>query len=394
MKISDIIGGTKRRKPRHDRNYRIKQQDLFAISGKDLKEDNSARIQHLEDLILWNGSAGAAKALATLHQIESNPQSVTIKWDGSPAIIFGRNENGEFVLTDKSGFGAKKYNGRVTSAQDLEKMLVVRGEENDPKRAAFAKSMRNIWDKIESNVPADFRGYVHGDLLYFTTPKNQDGKYIFQPNTTQYAVDANSDIGKKIAASDVGVVIHKAIDLDGNVSDVDMSKFQGGRTLIMPPATVTTPPGVDIPAVGKLDEYLKNNAASIDRLFSVPVELKMSDFANILYTYINSAVKTGKLAKLGNDFAEWVQNAKISEPKKKRLLQWVSDNAEGFNATFTFIKAIKQIKNQVIAALDNQPADIQASTAGQPGGEGYVVDKDVKLVNRAGFTAANLARER
>ena len=27
-----------------------------------------------------------------------------------------RNEKGEFVLTDKRGFGAVKYNGRVTSS--------------------------------------------------------------------------------------------------------------------------------------------------------------------------------------------------------------------------------------------------------------------------------------
>ncbi len=51
-------------------------------------------------------------------------------------------------------------------------------------------------------------------------------------------------------------------------------------------------------------------------------------------------------------------------------------------------------KNKVIQQLDKQPADIQAVTDGQPGGEGYVVGKDVKLVNRAGFTAANFARAR
>ena len=40
-------------------------------------------------------------------------------------------------------------------------------------------------------------------------------------------------------------------------------------------------------------------------------------------------------------------------------------------------------KNKIIKTLDSQPADIEASTDGQKGGEGYVIDKDVKLVNRA-----------
>ena len=61
---------------------------------------------------------------------------------------------------------------------------------------------------------------------------------------------------------------------------------------------------------------------------------------------------------------------------------------------FGFINSIKLIKNQVINTLDSQKADIEASTGGQRGGEGYVIDKDVKLVNRAGFTAANMAQQR
>jgi hypothetical protein len=394
MKISDIIGGTKKRRPRHDRKHRVIQQDLFTITAKDLRESNEARIQHLEDLVLWNGSAGAAKAIAVLHQIESNPQSLTIKWDGSPAVIFGRNEKGEFVLTDKSGFGAKGYDGRVTSGDALEQMLKSRGEAGDAKRAEFAASMKSIWDKVESTVPADFRGYVHGDLLYFRTPSVQDGRYVFQPNTTTYTVDVNSDIGKKIGASEVGVVVHKYIDLDGNISDVDVGKFQAGQTLIMPPATMSQSPGVDLPAVEQLDAYLKKNATAMDRLLNVPAELKMKDFSNILYTYINSAVKRGTLDKLGEDFAEWVSGSNISDVKKQRLMQWVSDNSAGFSALFNFIRSVKAIKNKVIELLDQQPADIQATTGGKPGGEGYVVDKDVKLVNRSGFTAANLARER
>ena len=51
-------------------------------------------------------------------------------------------------------------------------------------------------------------------------------------------------------------------------------------------------------------------------------------------------------------------------------------------------------KNKIIKTLDSQPADIEASTNGERGGEGYVVGSDVKLVNRAGFTAANMNTER
>jgi len=399
MKIEDIIVGTKKRKPRSLRNFRLKSKDLYTPTPKDLHED--ARIQHLEDLILQNGVEGAKKAIKTLHQVEQQPNTVTVKWDGSPAVIFGRNEKGEFVLTDKSGFTAKSYLGKVTSADDLESMLQARpGTTNpDPKKAAnykqFTAKMKSIWDKVEATVPADFRGYVHGDLLWFTTPQVQDNKYVFTPNTTTYKVKVDSDLGKKIAESDVGVVVHMAIGLDGEKSNVDMTQFQGGPTFIMPPVMVQKSPGIDIPAIDELDDFLNKHSASIDKLFNVPAELKMSDFGKLIYAYINASVKTGGLDKLGSDFMKWVDsNNKISAPKKQRLGEYINNNLDGFNATFNFIRGIMKVKNMVIKALDSQDADVEAYTGGQRGGEGYVVDRDVKLVNRAGFTAANMAKER
>jgi hypothetical protein len=399
MKIKDILAGFKKRKDRNSRSSRITQHSgLHNIDIKKLKE--GARIQHLEDLILGldgpKGYAGGKKAISALHQIESNPSTITIKWDGSPAVIFGRDEKGEFILTDKSGFGAKGYDGKVKSADGLEGMLKNRpGYEKNPQGYGdFIGKMKAIWSKVESNVPADFRGYVHGDLLWFTTPQLDKGRLTFKPNTTLYSVDAQSDIGKKIADSDVGIVIHMAIDLDGNKNNVDMSRFQSGSTMIMPPVTMTQSPGVDIPAVDDLEKFLNKHSKSIDDLLNVPEELKMKNFGDILYTYINNSVKTGNLSNLGDNFMDWIGSAKLSDPKKQRLGQWVTDNKDGFNALFGFINSIKLIKNQVINTLDSQKADIEASTGGQRGGEGYVIDKDVKLVNRAGFTAANMAQQR
>ena len=402
MKVRDILGAGLERRfrgPRKPRNKQIGLHNKLKNLTDDIAPKESARIQHIEDLILGldgdKGTAGGQKAIAALHQIETSPSSISIKWDGSPAVIFGRNENGEFVLTDKSGFGAKGYNGRVTSGDDLEQMFLNRAKgEIEDSRRAFASTMKDAWDKVESVIPADFRGYLHGDLLWFTTPQAKDGRLIFKPNVTTYSVDIKSDIGKKIVNSDVGIVVHQAIDLEGNKNSVDMSQLTGGNTFIMPPVYVTKSPGVDLPEVDRLESYLKANAKSIDDLLAVPPEQKMADFDNILYTYINNSVKAGNLDKLGKNFSEWVDSSKLSGPKKERVVQWVEDNKDGFTGIFEFIKGVMTTKNRIIKTLDSQPADIEASTNGQKGGEGYVIDKDVKLVNRAGFTAANMNTER
>ena len=406
MKVRDILGAGLERRFRGPRKPRSKQiglhQKLKSITDDVTPVEEAkggARIQHIEDLILGldgdKGVAGGKKAIAALHQIETAPSSISIKWDGSPAVIFGRNENGEFVLTDKSGFGAKGYNGRVTSGDDLEQMFLNRAKgEIEDSRRAFASTMKDAWDKVESVIPADFRGYLHGDLLWFTTPQAKDGRLIFKPNVTTYSVDIKSDIGKKIVNSDVGIVVHQAIDLEGNKNSVDMSQLTGGNTFIMPPVYVTKSPGVDLPEVDRLESYLKANAKSIDDLLAVPPEQKMADFDNILYTYINNSVKAGNLDKLGKNFSEWVDSSKLSGPKKERVVAWVQQNSNGFEAIFQFINGVMTTKNKIIKTLDSQPADIEASTNGEKGGEGYVIDKDVKLVNRAGFTAANMRQER
>ena len=400
MKVREItLGKGRERRFRGPRTPRNKQIGFHIDAALKEEEKEGARIQHIEDLIIWNGSAGGQKAIAKLHQVETSPKSISIKWDGSPAVIFGRNENGEFVLTDKSGFTAKGYDGRVTSADALGDMFNNRKvKDATPEKIAdkgkFVQNMKTVWDKVESVIPEDFRGYLHGDLLWFTTPQSQDGRLIFKPNVTTYSVDSNSDIGKKIINYDVGIVVHVVIDLEGNKSNVDMGQLSAGKTWIMPPVYVTQSPGVDLPEVDRLESYLKSNATVIDTLLAVPAEQKMADFGNILYTYINNSVKAGNLDKLGKNFSEWVDSSKLSEPKKQRVVAWVQQNSNGFEAIFQFINGVMTTKNKIIKTLDSQPADIEASTNGEKGGEGYVIDKDVKLVNRAGFTAANMRQER
>jgi len=404
MNIREIMLGKGRerrfrssRKPRHKQiGLHQKVKDIIDSVKSTVEEaKEGARIQHIEDLIIWDGSKGGAESIQKLHQIESSPSSISIKWDGSPAVIFGRNTEGQFVLTDKSGFGAKGYDGKVTSGEDLEKMFLTRGKgEIDDNRRAFASTMKGIWDTVESVIPNDFRGYLHGDLLWFSAPQSKDGRLVFKPNVTTYSVDIKSDIGKKIANSDVGIVVHQAIDLEGNKDSVDMSKLRDGRTFIMPPVLVSKSPGIDIPEVDRLESYLKSNANAIDKLLAVPPEQKMADFGNILYTYINNSVKAGNLDGLGTHFNQWAESSKLSGPKKERVVAWTTQNSDGFKAMFEFIKGVMTTKNIIIKALDSQSADIEASTDGEKGGEGYVIGKDVKLVNRAGFTAANMNAKR
>ena len=69
-------------------------------------------IEHLEDWVFRLGPDGIVKALDIVSHAEVTPSATTAKWDGKPAVIWGRKPStGEFVLTDGSGFEAKGYDG-------------------------------------------------------------------------------------------------------------------------------------------------------------------------------------------------------------------------------------------------------------------------------------------
>ena len=373
------------------------------LVGEGLNE--GARIEHAEDLVFREGSKGAARAIESIKNLESGGhEDVTIKWDGSPAVIFGRNEDGEFVFTDKSGFSAKGYDGKAKSARDLENMLKARpGYAKNPEGyGEFVDNMASIYDEFERATATNFRGFYKGDLLYFDTPDKVEGRYVFTPNIVTYTVSADSDIGQRIGRSETGIVIHRYVDEEGQERGVSREEIertmQGDEVLVLPAVTVQEPPEVDDSSIKQLQNILSTNAGAIDKLLDANTlrEKKVSDLPQIFYTYLNSKVDTG-LNNLAKDFPGWLANSKVSQTKKQKIVEMINENVQGYNAMWSLVEGIMRVKDDIINQLESQSADITATIAGQQGGEGYVLahpEGDIKLVPREYFSKANRAVER
>ena len=378
------------------REFKLVESQVYLKEG--------ARIDHAEDIVFWEGSRGAIRALESLKSLEKGKHTdVTIKWDGSPAIIFGRDENGQFVLTDKSGFTAKGYDGKSKSGEELEQMFLNRsGGKNreNPGYVAFAGNMRSIFDLYERATPKDFRGFLKGDLLYYTTPPVKNNNYVFKPNIVEYAVDVDSDLGKRIGQSKTGVVVHRLVDVEGNETEVPKGiDFQGNDVLIFPSVTVERAPEIEDDSINQLKADVAKNAGAIDKLLdsAALTQLKISDFANVLYAYTNSKVDTG-LEDLGADFFDWMARSKLSANKQKNIATHIQNNQAGFNAIWQVVSGIMRIKDDVIRQFDSHNQTVKSSIPGHgEGGEGYVLahpEGDVKLVPREYFTRANRAVQR
>ena len=139
------------------------------------------------------------------------------------------------------------------------------------------------------------------------------------------------------------------------------------------------------------------SAGAIDTLLNPDTlrNKKMTDFPKILYAYTNSKVDTG-LDNLGRDFVKWLATSKVSQVKQQKIIEYIKQNMQAFSSLWEVVNGIMKVKDGIIKQLDSQ-GQIKARTAGKDGGEGYVLAHpggDIKLVNRAGFSAANRAVQR
>jgi hypothetical protein len=375
------------------------------VEFKQPLKEMEARIQHAEDLIFYQGSKGARHAIDALRSMAGDAhKSVTLKWDGAPAVVFGRNDQGEFVFTDKSGFMKKGGVERTTSPDALQAALLGRSGgklKDDPGRQEFAGKMATLFGLYEKTIPDKYRGYFKGDLLYYTTPPIKDKNYIFEPQIVEYAVDVNSDLGKRIGASTTGIVIHREVDDQGNegpFKSIDMFNKQK-TVLVVPSVTTEQPVEVDSSAIDQLDQIITKNAAGIDELLNVNTltQKQMKALPDLLYAYMNSKVDSG-LTGLGADFAKWLEARKqVSDKMKNKVLQYINEHKNAFTALWNVVTAVMNTKNDIISKFDSQGGQVKQSINGQPGGEGYVLAHpkgDVKLVPRATFSAANRAKQR
>ena len=376
------------------RSYQLYEEEPAAVGGK------AKGIEHLEDYIFRSGSAGVDRALQIADSFYADPKTGSVKWDGKPAVVFGRKpETGEFVLTDDAGFTAERlFTSTDEVATDLARRdanAAAKGNKAD-RIQTLLPTYEAIWPYLEAATPQNFRGYVKGDLLYTATPEVEAGNLVFQPNTVAYRIPVASDLGKKIANSEVGVAVHTMYaDVDASKQPLSRVKFNPvpGLLLIEPIYAQAVPKNNNI--AKKIKTLLRQNRAAIDTLFN-PMELramKITDLAKLAIDYINKRVDprhaayTGDFRDLVPGFMAWLQQTQTPQ-KVSNIAQYLrspTSNEQGLAAAFLLFELLHDLKLDLLGKLDAQV----------PGNEGWVFATPAgygKAVNRFDFTARNKAR--
>jgi hypothetical protein len=335
--------------------------------------------QHLEDLVFIEGSSGAHYAIHLLESLAN--KNISVKWDGNPTIYWGRNQSGEFVLSSKNAWGRTQ----CTNPAQLEQFIMNTGR-GEPWRRVYAESITGVWPYLEAATPSWFRGYLYGDLLFYPAQPSvvTNESVEFTPNKVTYTVNTKSALGKKISAATVGIAVHRSYSTFGSTvgNSVDFAKtFESSDVALISQTRVNVPIVIDQQKVNTVKATLEQYSRAIDQWLT-PVT-GLSDMSNIIYTYVNQTSKAKQLKSLGETFADWLAQSKVSQPKQARILALAEDNPAALPAIFSLVKEIMHIKNSVIEQLDSKNSEVRATTLNETGGEGYIMlNEKIKLVPR------------
>ena len=348
-------------------------------------------IEHLEDLVFRRGTQGIRDALEIVSHATQQPRTVTAKWDGKPAVIFGRKPStGEFVLTDGSGFEAKGYDGLATSPEMMADIQSRRSGD----RTELIQIYSTLFPVLEAALPPNFRGYVKGDLLYMDTPPLISGNYVFRPNTVEYKIPARSALGQRIGNSKIGIAIHSMYADQGDerqpLSGVGFNEVPG---LMLEKPASPRQLQTETNAEKQLKQLIKTHGQDIDILFN-PAELranKITDLAKLCVDFINTKVGSPlNGATLLSEFGDWLQT-KVTPQKFRNIVEYLNSptsNTAALAAAFTAFVLLHDLKMHLLRQADTE----------HPGQEGWVMATPAgysKAVGRFGsdaFAAQNRAR--
>ena len=187
---------------------------------------------HIEDKVIYGGVQGTRQAILALRELRDmlrgeHDGSVSVKWDGAPAIFAGIDpSDGKFFVAKKGIFNK---NPKVyKSAADVD-----------------ADTSGDLAVKLKlalKELPAlGIKGVIQGDFLFgpgdIKTTKIKGEEYVtFHPNTIVYAVPAKSAAAKAIKSAKIGIVWHTSykgstFESMGASYGVDVSKLKNTKNV-------------------------------------------------------------------------------------------------------------------------------------------------------------------
>lgn len=335
------------------------------------------KYQHVEDLIFTGiaskgipaGADGGKAAVRIIQGMASTGGANELKWDGSPVVYWGRDDDGTFRLIPKNAWeylkrGKTQAGEGVTtvmsSPDDIKNFILGTGKidpSKEKQRRAYANQLADLWPYFEKISPKV--GFIEGGLLFYPGRKPngkpaeavmnpETGEYEFTPNITTFHIGKDSNLGKRIKGAKLMVA---ATGYYQSINS-DEGRYPNSEGLSTPDVIVqgTTyverAPGIDNDLVNDASAYIDTNELAINGFLQrrrpgpSGEEEVVNLFGDILYKFYNENLR---VAGVKEKFKTWAENAmdakKIPKSRTTEIL-----NNPGLDAVLTAVEKLSAAK--------------------------------------------------
>jgi hypothetical protein len=357
--------------------------------------EGSGHLEHPEDLVFLGDEQGAREAIKQIEATINSPNSITIKWDGYPALIFGRGKDGRFSVMDKHMFNKKDGTGRqVFSPKEF------KDDGRQVNRGDLYSIIERVWPGLEASDRG--AGFYWGDLLFSEPLVDNDGVFRFKanPGGISYTVDADSEIGHLLADKQAAIAVHQYIPPNAMTTDEaeslngSIGTLKNNSTVAIVPSKMPITPNLKINSKlkQKAEAEINQNSNAVKALFQTAPQARNG--FNMLFTvFVNKKIVSGDLQNLYADFITFVENRKLTDKMREKLMMHFNAHKDGVIGAFKIWIALYNLKQNVVDQLDQAAKSSPVKgflDDGTETHEGFVAN-GLKFVNRMGFARQNLA---
>jgi hypothetical protein len=378
---------------------------------EDASEEKLKHLEHAEDHVIHGGSAGFSHAYHNLKDVhdrltgKENATKVTMKYDGSPSVIFGTNpENGRFFVATKSAFNK---NPKINyTPEDIER--------NHGHAPGLVEKLKAALEHLPKTTPR--KGVFQGDIMHTKGDvRVQGNKVRFTPNTITYGADRNSEHGQAAMNSQIGVAVHTAYkgktmeDMKAQYAP-ELNTFKKHKDVHL----ISTEHPLDT-----MDYHPKEQQRFAKHMKAAAMLHKATgedDFAAVqqqqiqLKTYINSTIRHGTNASidgyvehLANSHQKKIGSVKTEKAKAQKSalaqadLDHVKTNRKAFNRVLQMHRHLQKAKNVLTNTLSSNSEFEHTINGKKTKPEGFVAvrhNRPTKFVDRREFSAANFNKDK
>lgn len=397
------------------------------LTFKQFLSEDGARVHkhstHIEDLMFVEGKNGIIKAINALKEIKgcfgssdvNDNRILSTKIDGSPSVITGWIDDNFFVASKGIFNKTPKVNFNI---EDIK---------TNHGTSGLARKLEYALTYLKGVIP---KGKIYqGDFLFDETDRKSetiDGQvcWTWHPNTIKYAVGKNSELGRIIGKSKMGVVFHTEYTISNDdISTITLKGFNVTVDSFIPSNKVWVTDAFQksigsIPHFTEAEEKtFESTIKEIEKLISRIPWNYCTEFGANLMSFCNTYITNGRdfpaSKQMFTEYVEWlnlkkmkdVNSKKTERGKEKALENWkaVCDIPNNLVNAFEVYRLIGWLKVEYFIKKVNKIKSTKTFLQKSDGSlevtddEGYVLTRTdangCKLVDRLEFAHANFSKD-